>query len=235
MSSAGADAVADIRVLVADDHPVVRSGIAGLLAAASGITVVGEASDGVEAVERARELLPDLVLMDLRMPRLGGADATAQITAALPDTRVLILTTYETDDLILGAIEAGASGYLLKAAPAEEILAGVRSIVGGQTVLAPAIAAKLVQRVRAADAAADAASTAAGSGGDAAADERPRLSNRELEELRLVADGLSNPSIARELFIGEATVKTHLLHVFEKLGVSDRTRAVTLALELGLL
>ncbi|HEY5221590.1 MAG TPA: response regulator transcription factor [Microbacteriaceae bacterium] len=218
-----------MRVLVADDHPVVRSGIAGLLASASGITVVGEASDGVEAVERARELLPDLVLMDLRMPRLGGADATAQITAALPGTRVLILTTYETDDLILGAIEAGASGYLLKAAPAEEILAGVRSIVGGQTVLAPAIAAKLVQRVRAADAA------AAGADDATAANARPRLSARELEVLRLVADGLSNPAIARELFIGEATVKTHLLHVFEKLDVSDRTRAVTLALELGLL
>lgn len=223
------DTAADIRVLVADDHPVVRSGIAGLLASASGITVVGEASDGVEAVERARELLPDLVLMDLRMPRLGGADATAQITAALPGTRVLILTTYETDDLILGAIEAGASGYLLKAAPAEEILAGVRSIVGGQTVLAPAIAAKLVQRVRAADAA------AAGADDATAANARPRLSARELEVLRLVADGLSNPAIARELFIGEATVKTHLLHVFEKLDVSDRTRAVTLALELGLL
>ncbi|MCX7520737.1 response regulator transcription factor [Microbacterium sp. STN6] len=213
----------DIRVLVVDDHPVVRSGIAGLLASADDITVVGEAGDGEEAVRRAKELTPDLVLMDLRMPRLDGAEATAAITASLPHTRVLILTTYETDDHILGAIEAGASGYLLKAAPAEEILAGVRSVVGGQTVLAPAIAAKLVQRVRSTS-----ESTAAGA-------ERPRLSARELDVLRLVADGLSNPEIGRRLFIGEATVKTHLLHVFEKLGVGDRTRAVTLALELGLL
>lgn len=226
--AAAVSAGAAIRVLVADDHPVVRSGIAGLLNAADDITVVGEASDGVEAVALARELQPDLVLMDLRMPLLGGAEATAEITAGLPATRVLILTTYETDDHILGAIEAGASGYLLKAAPAEEILAGVRSIVEGETVLAPAIAAKLVQRVRA-----SVTDTADGTG--TAPTGRPQLSARELQVLRLVADGLSNPQIARTLFIGEATVKTHLLHVFEKLEVSDRTRAATLALELGLL
>jgi DNA-binding NarL/FixJ family response regulator len=130
---------------------------------------------------------------------------------------VLILTTYETDDQILGAIEAGASGYLLKAAPQAEIIEGVRSVARGQTVLAPSIAAKLVQRVRT----------------DAAPP--PRLSPRELEVLRLVSAGQSNPDIARSLFIGEATVKTHLLHAFEKLGVGDRTRAVTRAMELGLL
>src|SRR5690554_95724 len=142
-----------IRVIVADDHPIVRSGIAGLLSLADDIDVVAEASNGREAVALAQELTPDLVLMDLRMPvadgpEFDGAAATARIIETVPGTRVLILTTYETDDHILGAIEAGASGYLLKAAPQEEILAGVRSVVGGQTVLAPGIAAKLVSRMR---------------------------------------------------------------------------------------
>jgi DNA-binding NarL/FixJ family response regulator len=206
-----------IRVLVADDHPIVRSGIVGLLGAADDIDVVGEAADGAAAVELAGQFRPDVVLMDLRMPRLDGAAATAAILAADPAVRVLILTTYESDDQILGAIAAGASGYLLKAAPQAEIIEGVRSVAGGQTVLAPVIAARLVQRVRT-----DAAPA-------------PRLSARELDVLRLVAAGQSNPEIGRSLFIGEATVKTHLLHVFEKLGVSDRTRAVTLAMELKLL
>ncbi|WP_341976127.1 response regulator transcription factor [Microbacterium sp. LTA6] len=206
-----------IRVIVADDHPIVRSGIVGLLALDDGLEVVGEASDGLEAVELVRTLRPDVVLMDLRMPRLSGAEATARITEELPGVRVLVLTTYESDDDILGAIEAGASGYLLKAAPQEEIVAGIRSVAEGHTVLAPSIAATLVTRMRT----------------DRV--ERPQLSPRELDVLRLVALGRSNPEIARELFIGEATVKTHLLHAFEKLEVSDRTRAVTLALELGLL
>lgn len=206
-----------IRVIVADDHPIVRSGIVGLLSLDDGLEVVAEASNGIEAVELAHTLHPEVVLMDLRMPGLTGAEATARLAAELPDVRVLVLTTYESDDDILGAIEAGASGYLLKAAPQEEIVAGIRSVAGGHTVLAPSIAATLVTRMR------------------AAPDIRPQLSPRELDVLRLVAAGGSNPSIARELFIGEATVKTHLLHVFEKLGVSDRTRAVTLALELKLL
>lgn len=206
-----------IRVVVADDHPVVRAGIVGLIALDDGIDVVGEATDGVEAVDLARSLQPDVVLMDLRMPRLTGAEATARIADELPGIRVLVLTTYESDDDILGAIEAGASGYLLKAAPQEEIVAGIRAVAEGHTVLAPSIAATLVTRMRE----------------DAAV--KPQLSPRELEVLRLVAAGRSNPEIARELYIGEATVKTHLLHVFEKLGVSDRTRAVTLALELGIL
>ncbi|SEB51019.1 DNA-binding response regulator, NarL/FixJ family, contains REC and HTH domains [Paramicrobacterium humi] len=208
-----------IRVLVADDHPIVRGGIVGLLDLADGIEVVAEAATGAQALERTLATEPDVVMMDLRMPELDGASATARILAERPQTRVLVLTTYESDDDILSAIEAGASGYLLKAAPAEEIVAGVRAVVDGKTVLAPSIAATLVQRMR---------------GG---ADDRqlPALSPRELDVLRLVAKGHSNPQIARELFIGEATVKTHLLHAFDKLGVSDRTRAVTLALELGLL
>ncbi|GAA1060658.1 response regulator [Agromyces bracchium] len=213
-----------IRVVVADDHPIVRAGIVGLLESEPGIDVVGEAVDGAEAVALAVELRPDLVLMDLRMPVLDGAAATERILASAAGaagTRVLVLTTYETDDHILAAIEAGASGYLLKAAPQEEILAGIRSVAAGETVLAPSIAAKLVARVR--------------SGAAAAAVPAPTLSPRELEVLRLVADGRSNPEIGRMLHIGEATVKTHLIHVFEKLEVGDRTRAVTRAMELGLI
>ncbi|HEY8913869.1 response regulator transcription factor [Lacisediminihabitans sp.] len=209
-----------IRVLVADDHPIVRSGIVALLHDATDVEVVGEASNGAQAVELALALHPDLVLMDLRMPvptgpELDGAEATARILAAAPDIRVVVLTTYETDESILTAIEAGASGYLLKAAPQEEILAGIRSVARGEVALAPSIAALLVRRVKAPPPA--------------------TLSARERQVLALVAQGNSNPAIARELFVSEATVKTHLLHVFEKLGVNDRTRAVTLAMELGLL
>lgn len=203
-----------IRVLVVDDHPIVRGGIVALLGAADDIEVVGEGTDGPSAVAQAAGLLPDLVLMDLRMPGINGDEATAQILAAHPGIRVVILTTYETDTSILTAMEAGASGYLLKAAPQEEILAGVRAVARGEVALSPSIAAALVRRV----------------GRPAVA-----LSPRETEVLGLVAEGLSNPEIAKRLFLGEATVKTHLLHVFEKLDVSDRTRAVTRAMELGLI
>jgi DNA-binding NarL/FixJ family response regulator len=199
---------------VADDHPIVRSGIVALLQTAEDVEVVGEAATGLDAVAVAVELKPDVVLMDLRMPGIDGDEATARILAERPTTRVLILTTYETDDSILTAIEAGASGYLLKAAPPEEILAGVRAVARGEVALAPRIAALLVQRVQT---------------------PTVTLSPRETEVLRLVSAGRSNPEIAADLFVGEATVKTHLLHVFEKLGVSDRTRAVTRAMELGLL
>jgi DNA-binding NarL/FixJ family response regulator len=204
-----------IRVLVADDHPIVRGGIVALLESADDLTVVGEASTGLQAVELALEHEPDIVLMDLQMPELGGAEATARILEQRPDIRVIVLTTYESDSAILTAIEAGASGYLLKAAPAGEILAGIRSVAAGDVALAPSIAAMLVNRVKA----------PAG----------PTLSARETEVLALVAQGRSNPAIAKALFLSEATVKTHLLHVFEKLEVSDRTRAVTKAMELGLL
>jgi len=204
-----------IRVVVADDHPIVRSGIVGLLSSADDIEVVGEASDGSEAVALATQLSPDVVLMDLRMPGLGGAEATAQLVAARPDVRVLILTTYESDENILTAIEAGASGYLLKAAPQEEILAGLRSVARGEVALAPSIAALLVNRMR--------------------EPAKVTLSERETQVLALVAAGNSNRKIAAALFVSEATVKTHLIHVFEKLDVKDRTRAVTKAMELGLL
>jgi len=201
-----------IRVLVVDDHPVVRSGLVGLLGSEPDLEVVGEAENGRQGVDLAASLTPDVVLMDLRMPVLDGAAATAEITAA-GSARVLVLTTYDTDGDILRAVEAGATGYLLKDTPRDQLLAAVRAAARGETVLAPPLAAKLMRQVR---------------GGD-------QLTRRELEVLALVAQGRSNPEIARELFIGEATVKSHLLHVFDKLGVSDRTAAVTPALERGLL
>jgi DNA-binding NarL/FixJ family response regulator len=205
-----------IRVLVADDHPIVRAGIVALLSDAEDVQVVDAVADGEAAVAAALTTRPDVVLMDLRMPGTDGTAATGRITSALPATRVVVLTTYESDDAILDAITAGASGYLLKAAPEAEILAGVRSVASGDTVMAPAIAVALARGIRQQQAA-------------------PRLSDREREVLALVAQGLSNPEIGRRLHVTEATVKTHLLHAFEKLGVGDRTRAVTRAMELGLL
>jgi DNA-binding NarL/FixJ family response regulator len=207
--------VRSLRLVVADDHPIVRAGIVGLLETADGVEVVAQAGDGEEAVAAAVEHRPDLVLLDLQMPRMDGVEATRRILQDAPGVRVLVLTTYESDESILRAIEAGASGYLLKAAPEEEILAGIRSVAAGGVALAPRMAALLVSRMQAPAA--------------------PTLSPREAEVLELVAEGLSNPEIARRLFLSEATVKTHLLHVFEKLEVSDRTRAVTRAMELGLL
>ncbi|MBU4336243.1 MAG: response regulator transcription factor [Actinobacteria bacterium] len=203
-----------IRVLIVDDHPVVRSGLAGLLAVESDIEVVGEAGDGEQAVALAETLRPDLVLMDLRMPVLDGAAATARIVAQVPGVHVLVLTTYETDTDILRAVEAGATGYLLKDTPREELVAGVRAAARGQSALSPSVAVRLVAQLR--------------DGGD-------RLTARETEVLAGVARGLSNAAVGRELFITEATVKTHLLRAFAKLGVDDRTRAVTVAIERGIL
>lgn len=213
--ASGAPSTERVRTLVADDHPVVRQGVASLLATTPDFEVVGQAADGREAVEQALRLRPGLVVLDLRMPVLDGVGATARLRAELPEARVVVLTTYESDDDILAAIEAGASGYLLKAAPEAELLAGLRSVVAGQVALAPSMAAALVVRAR-----------------RQAAPTTP-LTPRETEVLALVATGCSNPEIGRRLFIGEATVKTHLLRTFEKLGVDDRTRAVTLALERG--
>jgi DNA-binding NarL/FixJ family response regulator len=201
-----------IRVLLVDDHPVVRSGLAGLLGGEPDIDVVGEASDGREGVGRAAELAPDVVLMDLRMPVMDGVEATALIVAT-GGPRVLVLTTYDTDADILRAVEAGATGYLLKDTPRDELVEAVRAASRGETVLAPPLAAKLMRQVRSND----------------------QLTAREVEVLSLVSRGMSNGDIAKELFIGEATVKTHLLHVFDKLGVSDRTAAVTTAMRLGVL
>jgi DNA-binding NarL/FixJ family response regulator len=207
-----------IRALVVDDHPVVRAGLVALFDAANDIHVIATAASGEEAIALAAEHRPDVVLMDLRMAGIDGDEATARIVTELPGTRVIILTTYENDDAILSAISAGASGYLLKAAPEEELLAGVRAVAAGEVALAPSVSRLLVQR-------AAAPPVAVG----------PALSTRELEVLRLVADGLSNREIGERLYVGEATVKTHLLHAFAKLEVADRTRAVTRAMELKLL
>jgi DNA-binding NarL/FixJ family response regulator len=204
-----------IRVLLVDDHPVVRQGLRGMLEAEADLTVVGEASSGAEAVEFVAQNPPDVVLMDLRMPGMDGASATARIVASKSPSRVVVLTTYETDTDILRAVEAGAAGYLLKDSSREELVNAIRAAARGETVLAPSVVGKLVGRVR--------------------TPTRPALSAREIQVLRLVGRGLSNAEIGRELFIGEATVKTHLLRVFNKLGVSDRTAAVTTAMERGIL
>ncbi|MGJ6962413.1 response regulator [Streptosporangium sp. G11] len=204
-----------LRVMIVDDHPVVREGLRGMLEADPGITVVGEAASGDEAVVRAGELTPDVILMDLRMPDGDGVSATSRILAGRPESRVVVLTTYETDADIVRAVEAGAAGYLLKDTSRADLLAAIRSAARGETVLSPSVATRLVTRMRAPVA--------------------ESLSPRETEVLSLVAGGLTNAEIGRALFISETTVKTHLLRVFGKLGVSDRTAAVTTALNRGLL
>ncbi len=204
-----------IRILLVDDDPVVRHGLRGMLDAEPYLTVVGEASSGTAGVAAARELTPDIVLMDLRMPDGDGVQATGQILAARPATRVVVLTTYETDRDILRAIEAGASGYLLKDASPAELADAVRAAARGETVLAPSVASTLVRQVR--------------------APAPPALSAREVQVLRLVDQCRTNAEIGKELFISEATVKTHLLRAFNKLDVADRTAAVTTAMSHGLL
>ncbi|MGC5033363.1 response regulator [Micromonospora sp. DT229] len=204
-----------ITVLLVDDHPLVRAGVAGMLAAAEDIEVVGEAGSAAEAVAVARSRRPEVVLMDLRLPDGDGVSATAQILAESPATRVVVLTTYETDTDILRAVEAGAAGYLLKDVTRADLIAAVRTAAGGGTVLAPSVATRLLHQVR--------------------RPARGMLSAREVQVLRLVGRGLSNAEIGRELHISEATVKTHLLRTFAKLDVADRTAAVTTAMAAGLL
>ncbi|WP_329143815.1 response regulator transcription factor [Streptomyces niveus] len=205
-----------IRVLLADDHPVVREGLRGMLSAEPDLTVVGEASSGPQAEALSAELGPDIVLMDLRMPGGGGVESIGRMRAAGLSCRVIVLTTYETDTDILRAVEAGAAGYLLKDLTRAELADAVRAASRGETVLAPSVAARLVDQLR-------------------SRPERPRLSQRETAVLRLVAEGCTNAEIGRHLFIGESTVKTHLLRIFTKLGVTDRTAAVTNAMRHGLL
>ncbi len=203
-----------IRLLVVDDHPVVRAGMVAVLGEEPDLEVVGEASNGAEALVQVPRLIPDVVLMDLRMPVLDGAEATARLRAVPGAPQVLVLTTYDTDADIVRAVEAGARGYLLKDAPTAVLTDAIRRAARGETVLAPPVAARLADRLR----------TPSG----------PELTSREVEVLALVARGLSNGEVGRTLFIGEATVKTHLLRAFAKLGVSDRTAAVAEAHRRGL-
>ena len=202
-----------LQVLLVDDHPVVREGVRAMLAREADIEVAGEAGSGDEAVTLARSGSYDVILMDLRMPGTDGVAAIGRILADDPAARIVVLTTYETDADILRAVEAGAAGYLLKDAPRGEVANAVRVAARGETVLAPSVAARLVTRVR--------------------RPPRDALSAREVEVLQLVARGMTNADIGRQLFISEATVKTHLLRAFGKLGVSDRTAAVTTAIERG--
>lgn len=204
-----------IRVLLVDDHPVVRRGLRAVLADLPEIELVGEAADGAQALSVLDRERPDIVLMDLQMGAgMHGVEATRRIAARPDPPAVLILTTYSTDADILAAVEAGAAGYLLKDAPPEDLAAAVRAAARGETVLAPPVAARLLGRARG---------------------EGTAVSQREAEILELVAEGLANRQISRRLFISEATVKTHLVHVFGKLGVDSRTAAVAAAVRAGLI
>jgi DNA-binding NarL/FixJ family response regulator len=205
-----------IRVLLVDDHAVVRQGLKMYLSLDAGLEVVGEAAGGVEAVDRARALRPDVVLMDLLMPGLDGIEATARIRAELPETEVLALTSFVGQDAVVQAIRAGAVGYLLKDTGEEELCRAIRAAAAGRVQLPPEVAAQLVREVRAPDG-------------------RERLSQREAEVLRLLARGLANKEIARALGLGEQTVKTHVSSLLAKLGVRSRTQAALLAAELGLI
>ncbi len=204
-----------IRIVIVDDHPVVRDGLRGMFAGDPGFEVVGEAATGDEAVTVASAGLPDVILMDLRMPRMDGVAAIVALRERRVPSRVLVLTTYDTDSDVLPAVEAGATGYLLKDAPREELFRAVRAAAAGEAVLSPSVAARLMGQLR--------------------NPAKEPLSQRELEVLGLIAQGTTNREAAAQLFISEATVKTHLLHIYAKLGVKDRASAVAAAFERGLL
>ncbi|MEU6644049.1 response regulator transcription factor [Saccharomonospora sp. NPDC046836] len=204
-----------ITVLIVDDHPVVRDGLQGMFSADPRFEVLGQAGDGAEAIAAGEQLRPDVILMDLRMPKTDGVTAIKELAKRGVTARVLVLTTYDTDSDVLPAIEAGATGYLLKDAPREELFRAVEAAAQGQAVLSPAVATRLMGQMR-----------------------QPAsepLSQRELEVLELIARGSTNREAAKLLFISEATVKTHLLHVYAKLGVNDRAAAVATAFSRGYL
>ncbi len=204
-----------VRVLISDDHPVVRAGLRGMLSGEPDFEVVGEAQNGKEAVALTGDLRPDVVLMDLRMPEMDGVMAIGRIKEENPEVQMLVLTTYESDADIIRAVEVGATGFLLKDAPREELFAAIRAAAEGKSPLSPAVAARMMRRMR----------------GPA----EEALSAREIEVLELVASGTSNKEIAKQLWVSETTVKSHMLHIFDKLSVTDRTAAVTAALKRGII
>ena len=209
-----------IGILIVDDHEVVRDGLAAMLARQSDFEVVGEARNGLEAVVKARELLPHVILMDLRMPELDGVEAMRRIRAENQQVRFIVLTTYDSDEYIFQAIEAGAKGYLLKDASREDLFQAVRAVHQGESLIQPGVAARVLDRF------AQLSRQSAGA---------EVLSEREVEVLQLMAQGTANKEIAASLSIGESTVKTHVTNIFQKLGVNDRTGAVTKALQKGII
>ena len=209
-----------IRILIADDHPIVREGLAKVLSQEDDIKVVGQASNGSEAVSKAKELHPDIILMDLQMPVMDGVEAMQRIKEEAPDIGIIILTTYDTDDYIFRGIEAGARAYLLKDSPPEEVLKAIRAVHKGESLIQPKVASRLLDRF---------------SQLSRAPAPEEGLSQREIEVLQLIAKGAANKEIASQLFIGESTVKTHIIHIFNKLEVKDRTEAVTEAVRKGII
>ena len=214
---------AAVRVLIVDDDDLMRAGLRGVLLTDPGIEVAGEAGDGRDAVYRTRLLKPDIVLMDVRMPDLDGIAATREVLTAFPEVKVVILTTFEQDDYIFGALSAGASGFLLKRTRPEELVHALHTIAAGDALLSPSVTSRVIERM------------AQGPQPDATRDARlDELTDRELEVLRLIAGGLSNSEIAETLVIGDSTVKTHVKRILSKLGARDRVQAVIFAYEAGL-
>ena len=227
--------MSDIRVLLVDDQQIVRQGLATILRYATGIEVAGQAGDGLEGVALARELLPDVVLMDVKMPRLGGIPATRQICAELPDTHVIILTTYDTDDLVFEGIKAGAEGYLLKDASGETLVEAIRGVIRGESQIDPGVARKVLgefQRLASQPESRPAREPLDGAAMEHGAIEP--LTPRQEEELRLLVEGLSNKEIGARLHLTEGTVKNYVSTIIAKLQANDRTHAVVTALRRGL-
>jgi DNA-binding NarL/FixJ family response regulator len=212
--------VEEIRILIVDDHPVVREGIGSMLKKEPDFKVVGEASNGLEAIEQARELLPDVVLMDLRMPEMDGVEAISRIKAEKPEVKFIILTTYSDDEYIFKGIAAGARAYLLKDAPRDELFKAIRMVSRGESLIQPVVASRVLDKLAELSRKTPAADT---------------LSDREIEVLRLMAGGQSNKDIADHLSITQSTVKTHITSIFQKLNVTTRTEAVTNALKKGII